>query len=51
MGRVDRDLVKNLLLGYVTADNNKKLGRLLRTILSSAFCCEADTGVAGGGGN
>jgi hypothetical protein len=26
VGRVDRDLVKNLLLGYVTADNNKKLG-------------------------
>ena len=47
---MDRDLVKNLLLGYVTADNNKKLGRLLRTILSTAFCCEADTGVAGEGG-
>ena len=50
VGRVDRDLVKNLLLGYVTADNNKKLGRLLRTILSTVFCCEADTGVAGEGG-
>jgi hypothetical protein len=27
VGRVDRDLVKNLLLGYITSDQNKKLGR------------------------
>ena len=35
VGKVDRDLVKNLILGYVTADHNKRseILRIIATVL------------------
>jgi hypothetical protein len=49
VGKVDRDLVKNLILGYVTADNNKRseILRIIATVLDFNQEDRGRTGIDG----
>ena len=52
VGRVDRDLVKNLVLGYVTADQNKRpeILRVIATVLDFNKEDRGRSGLDGDGG-
>merc|ERR1719318_1812946 len=52
VGRVDRDLVKNLVVGYVTADDSKKAEvlRIIATVLDFNSDERGRTGLEGGMG-